>query len=141
MQDLITFLSNHPALSLSGLFLIVLVIIVERMRAGTNKFALLPQQATQMINHQHAVVIDIRPADAFQKGHIIDSLSVPSRDLQASARKKIEKFKNKPLIFVCGTGYESKKIAATFIKQGYNAYSLSGGLRAWIEAQMPVVKK
>lgn len=140
MQDLTTFISNHAMLSVAAAILIILVLILEWMRARQGSFSVSTQGMTQMINHDHATVIDIRPADLYKKGHVIDALSMAASDvLQPS--KKLDKLKNKPLIIVCGTGSESQKIAALLIKQGYNAFSLAGGMRAWSEAQMPLIKE
>lgn len=140
MQELSTFISNHPALSLAFAIIFVLVVVIEFIRAKRNTFNLSPADVTQKINRDNAIVIDIRPKDAYRKGHIINAESMTSAEI-ATNSKKIEKLKAKTVIIVCPSGIESQKIAARLLKQGYNAYSLSGGIRAWIEAQMPLVKE
>lgn len=139
MQDFITFFSNHLALTSAAIFVFALLTIIEFMRAKRATYSLNPTQMTQLINHQHAVVIDIRGAEQYRQGHVIDALSMTATDLNNNG-KKLEKFKNKPLIVVCPSGNESQKIAALLLKRGYNAYSLAGGMRAWRTAQMPEVK-
>lgn len=140
MQDLTVFINNHPLLSIATAAVLALVMIVELMRGKRRGFQLTPQQTTQMINHDNAVVIDIRPNDVYRKGHIIDAQSMTPQEVKASG-KKLEKLKNKPIILVCGTGGESQKLAALLLKQGYNAYALAGGTRAWTDMQMPLVKE
>lgn len=140
MQDLITFLSHHPLLSLAAASLLILLMIIEFIRANRGRKNLSPLQTTQMINHDHAVIIDLRPNEAYQQGHIIDALPMSAQDIVKNP-KKVEKFKTKPIIMVCPTGAESQKIAAILLKRGYNAYALTGGIRAWNEAQMPLVKE
>jgi rhodanese-related sulfurtransferase len=105
-----------------------------------NNFRITATQAVQLINRQNAAIIDIRATDSFRKGHIIDAVSLTSKEIMDGS-KKIEKFKNKPVIIVCNAGIESQKIAALLLKQGYNAFSLSGGIRAWSEAELPLVKE
>lgn len=139
MQEMINFLSNHPILTTIAIVLCGLVFFVEYLRTKGGKFNIPPVQATQLINRNNAVVIDIRNNDAFRKGHIIDAQSLSANEIQQNP-KKVEKYKSRPIIIVCGAGNESQKIAALLIKQGYNAYSLAGGMRAWIDAQMPIVK-
>ncbi len=139
MQDLTTFISKHLGLCLAAAFVFVLVTIVELIRAKRNIVNINPARVTMLINHDDAVVIDIRSSDSFRKGHIIDAVSMTAKELQENS-KKLEKFKIRPIIVICNTGLESQKIAALLLKQGYNIYALSGGMRAWIEAQMPVVK-
>jgi rhodanese-related sulfurtransferase len=140
MQDLTTFLGNHPFLSLAAATVFVLVMMVELIRARRNIFNLSPVQITQLINRENAVVIDIRPSESYHKGHIIDAHSLMPQDIRQNL-KKLEKFKSRPIIIVSNASSESQKIAALLLKHGYNAYSLAGGMRAWSEAQMPLVKE
>ena len=139
MQELITFITQHMALTYAFAIVLVLLMIVEFIRLKRNNFRISTVQAVQLINRDNAVVIDIRASDLYQKGHIIDSISLSSKDIQESP-KKIEKFRARSLIIVCQTGMESQKVAALLLKQGYNVYALAGGLRAWSEANMPLVK-
>lgn len=122
MQELTTFLSNHSYLTIAAIVVFILVTAVEVIRTRRNTFHLSSQQTTQKINHENAVVIDIRSNEAYRKGHIIDAQSIAANDIREGT-KKLERFKNRPLIIVCNTGTESQKIAALLIKQGYNAYS------------------
>jgi len=140
MQDITTFITNHPFLSLMIAVIIVLLMILEWIRLQRNTFQVTPFTATQLINRDKAVVIDIRPTESFNKGHIIDAESMPAQELKDHLQK-LEKFKGRPIIIVCTAGVESQKIAALLLKQGYNAYSLASGMRAWKEANMPIVKE
>lgn len=139
MQELTTFINLHPTLAIAALIVLILIMCVEFLRAKRNTFSINATQLTQKINHENAVVIDVRPREIYLKGHIIDAHSMTPAEIRENT-KKLEKFKAKPIIVVCATGVESQKIAALLLKRGYNAYSLSGGIRAWIEAQMPLVK-
>lgn len=140
MQDLTLFINNHPLLSLATLAIFALLLVVEFMRTKRRGSQLTPLQTTQMMNHDNAVVIDVRANDIYRKGHILDAQNMSAQEVKENT-KKLEKLKGKPLIFICGTGHESQKLAASMQKQGYNAYSLAGGLRAWLNAQMPLVKE
>lgn len=139
MQELSTFISNHLLLSVAAIAILVLLLIIEFLRAKRNTVNITPLQTTQLINHDNGVVIDVRSQDAYRKGHIIDAYSISGQELQTST-KKIEKFRARPIIIVCNMGVESQKIASLLLKNGYNAYSLAGGMRGWEEAQMPIVK-
>lgn len=140
MQELTTFISNHPLLSLSAGIVFFLLSVVEVIRARRLTYNITASQATQMMNHDNAVIIDTRSQDAYRNGHIIGAQSMSQQDIRDN-NKKLEKLKGKPLIVVCNAGVESQKIAALLLKRGYNAYSLAGGMRSWIDAQMPIVKE
>lgn len=139
MHELTTFIANHPSLWLAAVVLFVLITIVEMIRNKKNVLILNSVQAVQLINHENASVIDIRSAESFRKGHIIDALSLPAADLLQSP-KKIEKLRTRPLLLVCQNGQESQKLANSLLKQGYNTYYLGSGMRAWIEADLPLMK-
>lgn len=140
MQELSTFISNHLLLSIATAVTLVLLTLIEFMRAKRNTQQLSPTRVTQLINRENAAVLDIRAQEAFKKGHIIGAASLNPQDVREGS-KKVEKLKSKPVIVVCETGVESQKIASHLQKQGYDAYSLAGGLRAWREAQLPCVKE
>lgn len=139
MQDLTLFIQHHAILSLMFALLLVLLAMVEFVRLKRGAQRLTPVQLTQMINHQNALIIDLRPADQFAQGHIIDALSLPLTEFKEKS-KKIEKMKTRPLILVCAKGLESPKIASSLKNQGYHVHILGGGLTTWISADLPLVK-
>lgn len=140
MPDLSTFIASHLPLSIAIAVTLVLLTVLElvRLRRGNNQLS--PARMTQLINRDNAAIIDIRAADAFKKGHIIDAQSISAKDIRDGS-KKLDKLKSRPIIIVCETGMESQKIAAYLAKQGYNVHSLTGGLRNWRDAQLPLVKE
>lgn len=139
MQDLSQFIARHLGLTYALAITLLALMVIEYLRARRNQVNINTVQAVQLINRQNAVVIDIRADDTFRTGHILDAISLSSADLLNSG-KKLEKYKKRPIIVVCNGGMESQKIAAHLLKQGYNAFSLAGGLRAWSDADLPIVK-
>lgn len=140
MQDFMTFLSNHLTLTYTLAATLLLLMVVEFLRLKRHNVSIDVPKAVQLINREQAVVIDIRPKDLYRKGHIIDAHSISAKEMQENT-KKMDKFKTRPLILVCARGNESQKITILLRKQGYNAYSLSGGISAWITTELPLVKE
>lgn len=140
MQDISAFIFNHLYLSYAFAIVLLLLLIVETLRKRSDTCIVAPLQAVQLINHSNGIVLDLRSRDLFSKGHIIGAQSITSSELTTD-RKKLDKFKGKPVILVCASGTESQKLATLLRKEGYNVYSLSGGIRAWTEAEMPLVKE
>ena len=95
--------------------LFILVLLVELIRARKNSFNVNQFQATQLINHSNAIVIDIRPNDLFRKGHIIDAQSMTAQEIRNHA-KKLEKWKNKPIIIFCKHRYRVAKSSRVIVK-------------------------
>lgn len=96
--------------------------------------------ATQLMNRERAVVIDVSTSDEFAAGHVSGAKSLPLADIKEGAAA-LPKNKALPLIVVCATGARSPRAVAELKKLGYeNAQVLQGGLRAWREAGLPVDK-
>jgi rhodanese-related sulfurtransferase len=139
MQDLSLFIQSHWTLSLLLGVLLLLLFVVELIRLKRAAQQLSPLQLIQLINHQNAAVIDLRPTAAFAKGHIIGALSLPLPEFKENA-KKIDKMKARPVVLVCAKGLDSPKIASLLKNQGFTVHLLKGGIQNWIGADMPLSK-
>lgn len=138
MQDLTHFVQNHPLLIATAAIVLFLSIIVEIIRIKQKLGGLTPAQMTQIMNRQQSLLIDLREPEQYRKSHIINAKNIQPANI-AQQLKKLAKAKT-TILLVCASGTESQKLAASLKKQGYNAFSLSGGMRAWLDAQMPIVK-
>ena len=96
--------------------------------------------AVQRINREKAVVIDVCEPAEFSAAHISGAKNVPLGELEAKLPLTV-KNKALPLILVCASGARSGRAVAIAKKLGYEqAQSLSGGLKAWKQANLPVEK-
>lgn len=139
MQDILILIQHQKMLVAALVIVLILLMIVEFIRQKQGAQRLSPQMATQMINHQNALVLDIRPSEAFTTGHIVGSISLPLTELEQKL-KKIEKFKSQPIVITCAGGLESPRAAAILTKHGFQVSLLAGGIRGWKEAELPLVK-
>jgi len=97
-------------------------------------------QATQLMNREDAVVVDLRPAADFAKGHILGARSIPLADLEKRAAE-LDKYKAKPVILHCGDGNRAGGGVATLRGKGFGSvHNLAGGYAAWQQAGLPVEK-
>ena len=140
MQDIIQFVVNHWLLS--GLFIVLLILLLlEEARSKGLLGQLGPQDLVQLINRESAVVVDIRNREAFQDGHIVGSVNFLQAELEKDFNQ-LRKYKDRPIVIVCATGQKSGEIAAKLKKQNFErVHVLSGGINAWKNASMPLVKK
>lgn len=110
------------------------------LRRGAGGPSVNTLEATQMINRQDALVLDVREQAEYAQAHILNSRGLPLSQLDARAGD-IEKFKDKPVIVYCATGNRSSTAAAVLRKRGFaNVFNLSGGFAAWQQAGLPVQK-
>lgn len=99
-----------------------------------------PVEATQLINREDAVILDVREVDEFAAGHLPDARNIPAGKL-ADRVGELEKFKDKPLLVCCATGIRSNRACSELKKNGFpRIYSLAGGVDAWQAAGYPVKK-
>lgn len=97
-------------------------------------------QATQLINREDALVLDVREPTEFAAGHMLGAKNVPLAGVEGRAGE-LEKHKAKPVIVVCESGNRSSKAAAILRERGFaNVVNLAGGFPAWQQAGLPVVK-
>jgi rhodanese-related sulfurtransferase len=110
------------------------------VRRGAGGASVNTLEATQLINRQDALVLDVRNAEEFQKGHILNARNIPLAQLDARLAD-IARHKDKPVIVACESGSRSGGAAAALRKQGFaQVYNLSGGIAAWQQAGLPVEK-
>lgn len=96
-------------------------------------------EATQLINHQNAVMLDVREDSEFYAGHIPHSVHVPLGQLAKHA--EMGKYKNRPVIAICRSGLRSGRACGVLRKNGFEqVYNLAGGIDAWEKANMPMEK-
>jgi len=97
-------------------------------------------QATQLMNREDALVIDVRDAAEYAKGHILGAKSVPFADLARRA-DDLQKHKAKAVIVHCENGNRAGNAAGTLRQHGFSrVHTLAGGFAAWQQAGLPVEK-
>ena len=97
-------------------------------------------EATQLINREDALVIDVREPAEYAKGHVLGSKNVPLGDVERRAAE-FDKHKAKPVILVCESGSRSARALDALRGRGFaRVVNLSGGFGAWQQAGLPVEK-
>lgn len=140
MEQLLEFAGNHVVLV--GAFVAVLAALIWNLVANPGgKNAVDPLGATELINHQDAVVLDVRSMSEFKDGHIVNAINIPLNSLSTNL-KQLEKHRDKPIVAVCRSGSRSGAACRALQKQGFeHAKNLRGGMMAWESANLPVKRK
>jgi rhodanese-related sulfurtransferase len=93
--------------------------------------------ATRLMN-DGAIVLDVRDSNEFAGGHLPNAKNIPVTDLN---KRMTELPSGKAVLLVCATGQRSSRAVGTLRKAGRDqVFALSGGLGAWRQAGLPVVK-
>ncbi len=138
MEQYLEFTANHPLLVGALLLSFFLVLFSELKRRASGVTTLEPQEAVKLINAD-AVVIDLRSAEAFARGHIVNARNIPADEL-AAKQDIIEKYKSRPIVAVCEAGMTSSRAVEKLRKAGVeNVFGLRGGINGWQQASLPLV--
>jgi rhodanese-related sulfurtransferase len=87
-----------------------------------------------------AVLVDLRAANQFKDGHIAGAKNLPGDQIAADA-KALEKLAAKTVVLYCGDGATTAAAQRSLARAGAkNVYSLRGGLDAWKQENLPVVR-
>ncbi|RTZ71511.1 MAG: rhodanese-like domain-containing protein [Gammaproteobacteria bacterium] len=137
MEQLTEFVTNHLLLVLTFVGLAG-ALIWNVFFDPVNKNAVTPLQSTALINHEDAVVVDVRSIAEFNKGHIVNAINIPLNGL-GKQLQQLEKYKERPIIIACKSGSRSGMAAKMLMKKGFEkVHNLRGGMMAWTSAGLPV---
>lgn len=107
---------------------------------GATGGSLQPNDAVAKINREKAVVVDVREAEEYVKGHITNAKNIPLAQLDERL-PQVVKNKALPVILVCEKGASAVRAEAQAKKLGYaQAQALAGGMKGWRDASLPVTK-
>jgi len=113
-------------------------LIVDTIRQATDRASLAPLDATQKINREDAVVIDVREQGEYAQGHIPNARHFPLSEFD---RRMVElnKFKDFPLILCCASGNRSRTVLPKLRQAGFDkVFNLKGGIAEWEKAGQPL---
>ena len=114
---------------------------IRRGGGGANQVSAL--QLPQLISQENAEVVDVCEAEEFNRGHILNAINIPLKQLQDQLGQ-LEKFrtKDKPIVLSCRSGQRANRAAAILRKNEFKkVFTLSGGLTAWEKENLPVERK
>ncbi len=126
------------SLALVGLTGALIATEIARLLRGYK--SLRPAELTTLINRDNALVVDLSANGDFEKGHIAGSRNVTPSQFDPE-NKMLSAAKSLPVVMVCRNGQASGAAAKRLKKAGFEqVYSLEGGVAAWQQADLPLVK-
>lgn len=112
--------------------------MLNRGASGVNNIS--STEAVVLMNRAKPLILDVRDATEFAAGHIQGAKHIPVAEL-AARMKEIEKFKDKPVLVHCQKGMRATAACSILKAQSFSQlHNLQGGLNAWVEAKLPLVK-
>lgn len=138
MDKFLEFTSNNVLL-VSALMISFFVLIFSELRRKAGGLVNVEAgDAVKLINND-AVVIDIRSAEAFSRGHIVNARNIPNDELDARI-DQLDQYKSTPIVAVCDAGVTTTGVVKRLRGAGFESvFGLKGGMSGWGQAGLPVV--
>ena len=137
---LAAFAAEHSIMVPALAVLTVAILYTEFSRLTSGYKAVDPAGLTALINRQDALLVDVSASTEFEKGHIAGAKNVQMSQFDAD-NKVLAKVRELPVAVVCRSGTTSAEAARKLAKAGFSqVFWLDGGLAAWQQANLPLVK-
>ncbi|GAW86084.1 conserved hypothetical protein [Bathymodiolus platifrons methanotrophic gill symbiont] len=140
MDQYIEFASEHWML-VTAFFAVIYFLIQDIFEASVRKYQTIsPMLTVTKLNTGHPIILDVREAGEFKKGHIADAIHIPLDSIENQV-KKIDLYKQDEVIVVCHSGSRSAPACSNLQKLGFeNVFLMTGGMQSWEENKLPIVK-
>jgi rhodanese-related sulfurtransferase len=140
MEQLLTFIANHPILV--GAFAVVLAALIatESARMRRRWKELDTAEAILLINRRDPLILDVSNSTDYAKGHILNAEHMPPSRIE-SGNQRLVKSKSHPVLLYCKNGQVSPQMAKRLVQLGFEDVNvLRGGLAQWSADQQPVTR-
>lgn len=138
MDQFLEFSNNHKLLVFALLISFFVLIFSELRRKASGLINIEATDAVRLIN-KDAAVLDLRSADAFARGHIVNARNIPFDEFEGK-KEQLGQWKGKTIVAVCEAGVTSNRAVDALRKAGFeNVFGLKGGMSGWSQAGLPVV--
>lgn len=140
MNRFLEFAVAHPLLIGAIVVVALVAIVLEIRHRATGSGAVGPTEAVLLAN-QGALMLDVRNDEQFAEGHIIDARHVRGSDLESGV-DTLKKYKDKAVVVYCDTGATSAAATRLLKSKGFTkVVNLRGGLQAWKQENLPLVRE
>ncbi|MCD6055993.1 MAG: Rhodanese domain protein [Gammaproteobacteria bacterium] len=143
MNTIFPFLLNHWVLSIAFIAVLAALFLTTYSNTAQGVNLVTAASLVSLMNGEKTVILDNRPKEAFDSGHILGAKPVPNEeDETKAAMVLIDKHKTLPVVVVGQTEANGLRLASDLVKQGVKpVFCLRGGMGAWREANLPLSQK
>ncbi len=140
MNHLPEYISHHLYLVIVTVIAAIVALVFELRSRSLGATAISPNTAIALHN-KGALVLDVRSAEEYAAGHIINAKHIALEKLAADA-DSLKKYREKPVVVCCESGARSSQAAKLLKSLGFTqVVNLRGGLAAWRSDNLPLAKK
>jgi len=139
MDRVLEYVSHHPWLATATAVLVAIIVVYEMRARSESLLSVSPQELIRLMN-QGALVLDLRPPEQYQAGHLNGARQMNS-DQILSAGDTLRKHKEKAVVVYDDRGSLGAAAVRQLTAQGFTrAFALRGGLAAWRADNLPLTR-
>jgi rhodanese-related sulfurtransferase len=140
MNHLPEYISQHLTLVIATV-VAALVALVFELRSRSLSATAISANTTIALQNKGALILDVRSAEEFAGGHIVDAKNIELDKLSEQV-ESLKKWREKPVIVCCESGARSAQAAKLLKSLGFaQVANLQGGLASWRSDNLPLTKK
>lgn len=98
---------------------------------GTDEFSVNVEQAACLMEEPHITILDVRTCEEFANGHVKGAVHCPFEDLDQLTESHSMDAR---MLVICAAGVRSAYAVKYLRSRGYAAWTLTGGIKAWLDA-------
>jgi rhodanese-related sulfurtransferase len=137
MDRVLEFVSHHPWLGTATVMLAVAIVVYEMRARSESLVSVSPQELIRLMN-QGALLLDLRPQEQYQAGHVSGARQMNSEQI-LSAADTLKKHKEKAVVVYDEGGSIGASAVRQLAAQGFTrVFALRGGLAAWRADNLPI---
>ncbi|MEQ1560289.1 MAG: rhodanese-like domain-containing protein [Methyloglobulus sp.] len=112
-----------------------------KMTAQNAVPSIAPQAAADIVEKQHALIVDVRELSEVAATRIPGAINIPLSQF-SNRLAELDSYKNSPIITQCRSGRRSAEALKILAASGFtNVQNLEGGIMAWEKAGLKTEKQ
>ena len=137
MDRVLEYISHHPWLATATAVLVAFVLVYEMRARSESLVSVSPQDVIRLMN-QGALLLDLRPQEQYQAGHVAGARQMRSDEILKAA-ETLKKHKGKAVVVYDDSGSLGAAAVRQLAAQGFTrVFALRGGLAAWRADNLPI---
>jgi rhodanese-related sulfurtransferase len=137
MDRVLEFASHHPWLATATVVLVAMIVVYEMRARSESLLSVSPQELIRLMN-QGALLLDLRPQEQYQAGHLEGARQMSSEQI-LSAADTLKRHKEKAVVVYDDSGSLGAAAVRQLAAQGFTkVFTLRGGLAAWRADNLPL---
>jgi rhodanese-related sulfurtransferase len=137
MDRLLEYISHHPWLATATAVLVAFIVVYEMRARSESLLTVSPQELIRLVN-QGALLLDLRPAEQYQAGHVAGARQMGSEQI-LKAGETLKRHKEKAVVVYDDSGSVGAAAVRQLAAQGFSkVFALRGGLAAWRADNLPL---